>query len=123
MKNLTRLAARWLSLELLLVLAATILVFATRVGYLPSTLGDLDSVNFDLGVHDFNPFSYQPHPPGNAVFIGFAKLVHPWFDTHAAGLALPFGSFLGGLCAPFLLGGATPGWQARSGVGLHGRRL
>ena len=48
-------------------------VFATRIHYLPTSLEDIDSVNFDLGVHDFNPFADQPHPPGFAVFIGLAK--------------------------------------------------
>lgn len=118
MKNLTRLATviYHRCSELLLVLAAAILVFATRVGYLPSTLGDLDSVNFDLGVHDFNPFSYQPHPPGNAVFIGFAKLVHPWFDTHAAGLAFPSVLFSAAFVLPFY-------WVARLLVGMPAAAL
>lgn len=76
-------------LEPLLLAGAASAIFATRFRYLPETLGDIDTVNFDLGVHDFYPFGHRPHPPGYAVFIGFAKLVHPLFDTHAAGLAFP----------------------------------
>jgi hypothetical protein len=73
-----------------LVLALAIgAVFASRFIYLPLTLEDIDSVNFDLGVHQFDPSRDQPHPPGYAVFIGIAKLVHPWFASHAAGLAFP----------------------------------
>jgi len=82
---------RYLEVLLLAVAAAAILV--TRLRYLPTTLEDVDSVNFDLGVHNFNPFGDQPHPPGYAVFIGIAKLVHPWFDSHAAGLAFPSALF------------------------------
>lgn len=66
---------------------------ALRLPFLPATLEDIDSVNFDLGVHDFYPFAYQPHPPGYAVFIAIAKLVHPLFDTHAAALAFPSAVF------------------------------
>ena len=70
-----------------LVLAlATLTVLLTRIQFLPISLEDIDSVNFDLGVHDFNPFAHQPHPPGFPVFIVLAKMVHPLFDNHAAGL-------------------------------------
>ena len=65
-----------------------LLVLATRLPFLPSALEDLDSVNFDMGVHDFDPYEYRPHPPGYAVFIGLAKLTHPWFGSHAPGLAV-----------------------------------
>ncbi len=75
--------------ELLLVALAVVAVFASRFAYLPSTLEDIDSVNFDLGVHRFDPSRDQPHPPGYAVFIGIAKVVHPFFASHSAGLAFP----------------------------------
>ena len=65
-----------------------LIVLATRLPFLPAALEDLDSVNFDLGVHDFDPYEYRPHPPGYAVFIGLAKLAHPLFASHATGLAL-----------------------------------
>jgi hypothetical protein len=63
-------------------------VLATRLPFLPATLEDIDSVNFDLGVHEFDPYGHRPHPPGYAVYIAAAKLVHPFFDSHAAGLAV-----------------------------------
>ena len=72
--------------ESLLLAVATLLVFLTRIRYLPISLEDIDSVNFNLGVHDFNPSKHQPHPPGFRVFIALAKVVHPLFDNHAAGL-------------------------------------
>ena len=76
---------------LLGVAAASILV--TRLVYLPTTFEDIDSVNFELGVHRFNPFADQPHPPGYPVFIAIAKLVHPLFDSHATALAFPSSLF------------------------------
>ena len=65
---------------------------------LPPTLEDIDSVNFALGVQDFDVARHQPHPPGYPVYIGLAKLstavvntVVPGWDRDrraAAGLAL-----------------------------------
>jgi Dolichyl-phosphate-mannose-protein mannosyltransferase len=84
--------------EALLLTVATLAVFVTRIGYLPTSLEDIDSVNFDLGVHDFNPFLHQPHPPGFPVFIALAKMVHPLFESHAAGLG-----FLSATCSSLVL--------------------
>lgn len=81
------------SLEALLLALTAVAVLATRLAYLPATLEDIDSVNFDLGVHRFNPVGDQPHPPGYAVFIAVAKLVHPLFHSHARGLAFPSALF------------------------------
>jgi hypothetical protein len=77
---------------------AAIVLFAVRMPFLPPTLEDIDSVNFDLGVHDYNPVAHQPHPPGYPIFILLAKLVHPLFPSHAAGLA-----FLSVVCGAFAI--------------------
>jgi hypothetical protein len=69
-----------------LVFAAAALL-ALRLPFLPPTLDDIDSLNFDLGVHDYDPVRHQPHPPGFPVYIVLARLIHPAFDSHAAGLA------------------------------------
>jgi hypothetical protein len=42
--------------------------------YLPSTLEDIDSVNFALGVRDFDVAEHRPHPPGYPVYVGLGKL-------------------------------------------------
>jgi hypothetical protein len=47
---------------------------AAHVAVLPRTLDDIDSINFALGVRDFDVARHQPHPPGYPVFIGLAKL-------------------------------------------------
>jgi hypothetical protein len=41
--------------------------------FLPQTLEDIDSVNFALGVRDFDIARHRPHPPGYPVYIGAAK--------------------------------------------------
>ena len=40
---------------------------------LPPTLEDIDSINFALGVRDFDVARHQPHPPGYPVFIALGK--------------------------------------------------
>jgi hypothetical protein len=51
------------------------LVFlAAHVPLLPPTLEDLDSINFALGVAEFDVAKHQPHPPGYPVFIALGKV-------------------------------------------------
>ena len=102
--------------ESFLLVAATLAVFLTRIAYLPISLEDIDSVNFDLGVHDFDPSAHQPHPPGFPVFIAFAKVIHPLFDNHAAGLGA-----VSAICSALLL---PPGYlMARYLIGRPGSIL
>ena len=57
------------------VLAAlACLFFIVHLLFLPPELEDIDSVNFALGVRDFDVARHQPHPPGYPVFIGLAKI-------------------------------------------------
>ncbi len=48
-------------------------VAAGHLGMLPATLEDIDSVNFALGVRDFDPARHRPHPPGYPVYIALGK--------------------------------------------------
>jgi hypothetical protein len=57
-----------------LVAALAVLSLAAHLAYLPPTLEDLDSVNFALGVRDFDVARHQPHPPGYPAFIALGKL-------------------------------------------------
>jgi hypothetical protein len=41
---------------------------------LPPTFDDIDSLNFALGVRDFDVARHQPHPPGYPIFIALAKV-------------------------------------------------
>jgi hypothetical protein len=51
-----------------------VLSLAVHLLSLPPTLEDLDSVNFALGVRDFDLAQHQPHPPGYPMFIAIGKL-------------------------------------------------
>jgi hypothetical protein len=88
-----------LSARLRLPLAAIALLFlVTHLRALPQTLEDIDSINFAMGVEDFDVARHQPHPPGYPVFIALAKAstaavgaVAPGWDRDrraAAGLAI-----------------------------------
>lgn len=41
---------------------------------LPSTLEDIDSVNFALGVREFNVAEHRPHPPGYPIYVALGKV-------------------------------------------------
>ena len=65
-------------------LTALALVFAlAHLPFLPTTLEDIDSVNFALGVRDFDVGQHRPHPPGYPVYIALGKIA-----TAIAGLRL-----------------------------------
>ena len=53
--------------------AVAVLYLVAHLLYLPPTLEDIDSINFALGVRDFDVARHQPHPPGYPVFIALAK--------------------------------------------------
>lgn len=58
-------------------------------------LDEIDSVNFAMGIRDFNVWEHQPHPPGYPLYIFFG-----WIGTKVFGaspqLSLHFISALGG---------------------------
>jgi hypothetical protein len=68
------------------VLAAVFL--ALHFSYLPKSLEDLDSINFALGVRQFDVAHHQPHPPGYPVYIFIAKAVHTAVPDEARALGV-----------------------------------
>ena len=57
--------------------ALTVLALAfllAHVPFLAPSLEDIDSVNFALGVRDFDVADHRPHPPGYPIYIGLAKI-------------------------------------------------
>lgn len=54
--------------------ALIVVYFIAHLALLPRTLEDLDSVNFALGVRQFDVAKHQPHPPGYPVFIALSKV-------------------------------------------------
>lgn len=49
-------------------------VGAGHLASLPTTLEDIDSVNFALGVRRFDPAAHRPHPPGYPVYVALGKI-------------------------------------------------
>ena len=56
------------------MLTALALIFAlAHLPFLATSLEDIDSVNFALGVRDFDVARHRPHPPGYPVYIALGK--------------------------------------------------
>jgi hypothetical protein len=84
--------------------AALLLIFlVAHLALLPRTLEDLDSINFALGVRQFDVARHQPHPPGYPVYIAAAKLSTAVFRAVGVDAAAPRGlavwSAVGGTAA------------------------
>jgi hypothetical protein len=92
-------------------LAALALAFAlAHLPYLVSTLEDIDSVNFALGVRDFDVANHRPHPPGYPLYIALGKLgvaaARPFSDAAPSAIearTLSTLSLAGAVVAIFLL--------------------
>ena len=61
----------------LILSALVLLVLAGHLPDLASSLEDLDSFNFALGLREFDPRKHQPHPPGYPVIIALGDLARP----------------------------------------------
>ncbi|MGE0814560.1 MAG: DUF2723 domain-containing protein [Vicinamibacterales bacterium] len=112
---------------LAIVAAMLALVAAGHVTSLPTTLEDIDSVNFALGVRDFDVARHRPHPPGYPIYIALGKAATAvtgavWPDGRADRVearALAGLSFVGGLALVWLIARVTsvlsPGGADRVG--------
>ena len=56
-----------------LLSALALAVALAHLPFLPSWLEDIDSVNFALGVRDFDVAQHRPHPPGYPIYIAAGK--------------------------------------------------
>jgi hypothetical protein len=80
---------------------------AAHLPFLAPSLEDYDSINFALGLRDFDPARHQPHPPGSPVYIALGRLflaavssVSPALGrTEAEALTLALWSAVGGAVA------------------------
>ena len=63
--------------SLLIFAAALTLYFGSR----SPGLDEIDSINFAMGIHEFNLWKHQPHPPGYPLFIALG-----WLGVKGAGL-------------------------------------
>lgn len=48
--------------------------FAAHLPTLAPSLEDIDSINFALGLREFDPAQHQPHPPGYPIYIAVGRL-------------------------------------------------
>ncbi len=55
------------------VLVVAALFFFAHLAWLPRHLEDIDSLNFALGLRDYDIAAHQPHPPGYPVYILLAR--------------------------------------------------
>ena len=65
---------RWLA-------ALAVIFLVAHLAFLSPTLEDIDSINFAMGVREFNVAQHQPHPPGAPVFVALGKLTTPIVRT------------------------------------------
>jgi hypothetical protein len=112
------------SAESLALLLSTVFL-AFHLPYLPSSLEDLDSINFALGMRHFDVAQHQPHPPGYPVFILIARAARAATSSEAAALGLlsAIAGALGVLAIAALVrrcdGGSSNAWTlAATGVAM-----
>ena len=56
------------------LLAGAAVYAAAHLPFLARSLEDIDSINFALGLRDFDVAQHQPHPPGYPVYIGIGRV-------------------------------------------------
>nr|CBH38538.1 hypothetical membrane protein, dolichyl-phosphate-mannose-protein mannosyltransferase family [uncultured archaeon] len=69
--------------------------FILRLSFMSNYLDEWDSVQFALGITDFNIAAHQPHPPGYPVYIFLAKFFYLIFNdeiTTLTFMSVLFGS-------------------------------
>lgn len=55
---------------------AALLYLVPQLALLAPSLEDIDSINFALGLREFDVAEHQPHPPGYAAYIALGRLSH-----------------------------------------------
>jgi hypothetical protein len=76
---------------------------ALHLPYLAPSLEDVDSINFALGIRDFDVAEHQPHPPGYPLFILTAKIAAAVAGSEVRALS-GLGVLAGALAAFVLIG-------------------
>lgn len=65
-----------------------VVFLALHLPFLPTSLEDVDSINFALGMRQFDVAQHQPHPPGYPVFIAAAKALRALTGTEVRALGV-----------------------------------
>jgi hypothetical protein len=97
---------------------------ALHLPYLAPSLEDVDSINFALGIRDFDVAEHQPHPPGYPLFILAAKGAAAVIGSEVRALS-GLGVLAGALSAFVLIGlfRALDAGEARQTVAIGGALL
>ena len=88
--------------------ALAVLFLLAHLVSLPPTLEDIDSINFALGVRDFDVARHQPHPPGYPVFIALGEALDgvlqrwPAFRRRPCGASRCWSALAGAALVPLL---------------------
>jgi len=93
------------------LVALAVAVGLAHLPFIATSLEDIDSVNFALGLRDFDVADHRPHPPGYPVYIALGKAVAAVTTPLAGGdgrsaieaRALSILSLLAALASTFLL--------------------
>ena len=109
---------------------------ALHLPFLAPSLEDIDSINFALGLHDFDVAAHQPHPPGYPVYIAMGRLssavlarLAPSLDlARSDALALAFWSAVAGVVAllaahSLFAALAADGFERRTGSAPRGHAI
>lgn len=88
----------------ILVACAAAFFLAAHAGVARLTLEDIDSINFALGLRDYDVLRHQPHPPGYPVYIAVGRAVSSTLAFLRPGLPSPEAS---GLSLFAMLAGAV----------------
>ena len=56
-----------------MTLASAAAYLVAQLLFLAPSLEDIDSIDFALGLRDFDPARIQPHPPGSPVYIELGR--------------------------------------------------
>jgi hypothetical protein len=86
------------------ILALMVAVFLTRWVFRTEYLVHMDSINFVLGIIDYNPSLHQPHPPGYFLYILLGKaLNYLTGDPGQALLIISIGASLAAVAFVYML--------------------
>lgn len=69
------------------VYAVAAVWFVAHLPFLAPALEDIDSINFALGLHHYDPALHQPHPPGYPVYIAIGRLALALIHAITPGIA------------------------------------
>ena len=73
--------------RLRIVAALAGIYLVAHLPFLAPSLEDIDSINFALGLRDFDVAQHQPHPPGYPVYIALGRASLALINVVAPGLA------------------------------------